>query len=206
MGYVFRAAEQVASDSPGCSERLRVDSPSSATPARVAQDTGPTARGRSAQELIDFPDRRCHAFFMLLVHATTVEINGQGVLIRGPSGSGKSDLAIRLIDGGARLVSDDQTELCPGEGGVVARAPEAIAGLLEVRGLGIVTLPHRASAPLVLVIDLVAEEVIERIPAPDSVEFLDHRVRRLTLAPFQASAAAKVRLAMLSATRDIMRS
>ena len=60
---------------------------------------------------------------MLLVHGTTVEIAGQAVLIRGPSGSGKSDLALRLIDGGAQLVADDQTELSPRDGRLVASAP-----------------------------------------------------------------------------------
>ena len=143
---------------------------------------------------------------MLLVHGTTVEIAGQGVLIRGPSGSGKSDLALRLIDGGAQLVADDQTELSPQGGRVVARAPDTIAGLLEVRGLGIVTVPHRSWAPLALVVDLVGEDQVERLPEAGRAGFLGFSVPRMVLAPFQVSAAAKVRLAILSATRDIMRS
>ncbi len=143
---------------------------------------------------------------MLLVHGTTVEIAGQGVLLRGPSGSGKSDLALRLIDGGAQLVADDQTELSPQGGRVVARAPDTIAGLLEVRGLGIVHMAHRAWAPLALVIDLVGEDRMDRLPEADRAEFLGFSVPRMTLAPFQISAAAKVRLAVLSATRDIIRS
>jgi serine kinase of HPr protein (carbohydrate metabolism regulator) len=143
---------------------------------------------------------------MLLVHATTVEIGGQGVLIRGPSGSGKSDLALRLIDGGAQLVADDQTELIVQEARLMARAPETICGLLEVRGLGILRLPHAGGVPLALVVDLVEAAAIERLPEPCWTDILGATVQRMDLAPFEASAAAKVRLAMLSATRDSVRS
>ncbi len=143
---------------------------------------------------------------MLLVHASTVEIDGLGVLIRGPSGSGKSDLAIRLIDGGAALVADDQTGLTVEDGRIVARSPDTIAGLLEIRGLGIVSLPHRAGVPLALVIDLVDGCAVERLPEPSLAHFLGLAIPRMDLAPFEASAAAKVRLAILSAKRDIMRS
>ena len=88
---------------------------------------------------------------MLLAHATTVLVDGTGVLLRGPSGSGKSDLALRLIDGGARLVADDQTALAVENGVLVAHPPRSIAGRLEVRGLGIVTVPWAPSAPIGLV-------------------------------------------------------
>ena len=141
---------------------------------------------------------------MQLVHGTTVDILGHGVLIRGPSGSGKSDLALRLIDGGARLVADDQTGLSLRDGLVEARAPAAIAGLLEVRGLGILRLEVCGSSVLALVVDWVGEDEVERLPEPEQVNFLGVCLPRLALAPFQSSAAAKVRLAVLSATRDIM--
>lgn len=141
---------------------------------------------------------------MILHHATTVEITGLGVLIRGPSGSGKSDLALRLIEGGAVLVADDQTRLAREGDVVMARPPETIAGLLEVRGLGIVRMPHRAATPLALVVDLVAAERVERLPEPALAEILGLSLPRLELAPFQISAAAKVRLAVASANRDIM--
>lgn len=142
---------------------------------------------------------------MHLVHATSVEIGGHAVLIRGPSGSGKSDLALRLIDGGATLVADDQSAVSHDGGRLFVSAPEAIAGLLEVRGLGIVRLSHRGRAPLALVVDLVAAKDVERLPEPSAAQLMGVMVPRVALAPFEASAPAKVRLAMLSATRDIMR-
>src|SRR3546814_14236208 len=74
---------------------------------------------------------------MQTVHATTVALDGTGVLLRGPAGSGKSDLALRLIDQGARLVADDRTALALEGGRIIARAPETIAGRTEVRGLEI---------------------------------------------------------------------
>ena len=89
---------------------------------------------------------------MIRVHGTTVALQGEGVLLRGPSGSGKSDLALRLIDAGARLVADDQTELKRAADGLVARSPAAIAGRIEVRGVGILDVPTVASAPLRLVV------------------------------------------------------
>ena len=71
------------------------------------------------------------------VHGTCIAIDGAGVLLRGPSGCGKSDLALRLIDGGAVLVADDRVSLEARAGDLVASAPDALAGLLEVRGVGI---------------------------------------------------------------------
>jgi serine kinase of HPr protein (carbohydrate metabolism regulator) len=142
---------------------------------------------------------------MHLVHATCVEIGGHAVLLRGPSGGGKSDLALRLIDGGAMLVADDQTAISVEGGRLFASVPDTIAGLIEVRGLGIVRLPYRSRAPLALVVDLVAAKDVDRLPEPSSAVLLGIMLPRLALSAFEASAAAKVRLAMPSATRDIMR-
>jgi serine kinase of HPr protein (carbohydrate metabolism regulator) len=143
---------------------------------------------------------------MLLVHGTTVEIEGKAVLIRGPSGSGKSDLALRLMDRGALLVADDQTELAAKDGRLIASAPAAIAGLVEARGVGVVRVPHRPWAPLALVVDLVRPDRVERLPEAVAASFLGQEVPLLHLAAFEASTPAKVRLAVLSPTRDIIRS
>lgn len=78
------------------------------------------------------------------IHASCVAIGTHGVLLLGPSGSGKSDLALRLIDEGAKLVADDRTILFIKNGALHAKAPASIRSLLEIRGLGIVALPVRA--------------------------------------------------------------
>src|SRR5262249_59747688 len=96
----------------------------------------------------------------------------RAVLIRGPSGSGKSDLGLRLIDAGARLVADDQSELQRHGEFVIVRSPAAIAGLIEVRGVGIVRVESLAEAPLALIADLLPPDAIERLPARASERLL----------------------------------
>lgn len=132
----------------------------------------------------------------LLQHATCVALEGQGILLRGPSGSGKSDLALRLIDEGAILVADDQTELFLAEGRLCARAPGSIAGQLEVRGLGIVAQPRLAEAPLALIVDLVPGAAVERLPEERQETLLGVTLPAIQLDPFPASAVAKLRLAL----------
>jgi len=124
-----------------------------------------------------------------------VLLSGTGVLLRGPSGCGKSDLALRLIDGGARLVADDQVLVSPGPAAPAASAPPTLHGLLEVRGLGILRFAAADEAPLGLLVDLVGPERVERLPEIEEEDVLGVPVRRIALAPFHASAAAKVRLA-----------
>jgi HPr kinase/phosphorylase len=94
------------------------------------------------------------------IHGSCAARGGAGVLLLGPPGSGKSDLLLRLLDRGFVLVADDCVEVEGGE----AWAPPALAGLLEVRGLGIVRMAHAARARLVLAVDLGARP--ERLPAP----------------------------------------
>jgi serine kinase of HPr protein (carbohydrate metabolism regulator) len=137
------------------------------------------------------------------VHATCVALRHgrtwRGVLLRGPSGAGKSDLALRLIEAGARLVADDRTALRRAGGAVMASAPAAIAGLIEVRGLGIRRLARGqllARAPVVLLVDLVPPAAIERLPEPAREALLGVDLPVLRLAPFEASACAKLRLAV----------
>jgi HPr kinase/phosphorylase len=130
------------------------------------------------------------------MHATAVAIDGRAVLLRGPSGSGKSDLALRLIDAGARLVADDQSELRRCGGALLVRAPAPIAGLFEVRGLGILRLDTLAEAPVGLVAELVMAERIDRLPPRRAEVILGVAVPLIEIAPFEASAAAKLRLAL----------
>lgn len=141
---------------------------------------------------------------MIRVHGTAVAVDGVGVLIRGIPGAGKSDLALRLLDAGAVLVADDQVEIAAEDGGLTARVPEAIAGLIEVRGLGIFRLPH-APARLGLVVDLVAGALVERLPEAAETVFLGIALPRIVLDPGPASAAAKVRLAARAAAGSIMK-
>ena len=134
---------------------------------------------------------------MTLIHATVVADpeNGRAVLLRGPPGSGKSDLALRLIDLGWRLVADDQVAIEARVERLIARSPAVIAGRIEVRGLGIMAVPHMDEATIVLVIDLVAPETIERLPEPARYALAGIDLPLIRLAPFEASATAKVRLA-----------
>ena len=128
------------------------------------------------------------------VRGTCVEVEGLGVLFRGPAGSGKSDLALRLIDGGARLIADDYTELSPENATLMARAPDTIRYLLEVRGVGVLKIGGASQAELGVVIDLVTADQVERLPEDESIELLGIRVPLFRLAPLEASSPAKVRL------------
>lgn len=133
---------------------------------------------------------------MAPVHASCVALGDRGVLLRGAPGAGKSDLALRLIDAGATLVSDDRVALDDGDGALLASPPARLAGLLEVRGLGIVAMAYTDRCPVHLAVDLVAPEVVERMPEADSVVLRGHRIARVVLAPFEASTPAKVGLAL----------
>jgi HPr kinase/phosphorylase len=111
------------------------------------------------------------------VHASCVLMGGAGegfgappyagILLKGSSGSGKSDLALRLIGGGGTLVADDRTELFLDGTALAARAPRGLAGLLEIRGMGIVELPHAPTAHIALVVELAHPAQIARLPEPD---------------------------------------
>jgi len=142
------------------------------------------------------------------MHATCVDIGGWGVLIQGPPGSGKSDLALRLIDapgGGlsgrqhsAVLVADDQTVLTLNAGELWARPPKAIEGLIELRGLGILKVPYRKQAVLRLIVTLTLGDAVPRLPYPHDLttEILTVKLLNLRLDPQLASAPARVRAAL----------
>lgn len=133
---------------------------------------------------------------MTLIHATCVAVAGVGVLIRGPSGAGKSDLALRLIDGGATLVSDDYCNVAAEGGRLLVTPPPNIAGKMEVRGYGIVTLTHQNSAVVGLVVDLAQEADIERMPEQQSCTIEGVALPRLAVYAFAASAPAKIRVVL----------
>src|SRR4051794_40356062 len=128
---------------------------------------------------------------MILLHASCVAVDGLGVLIRGPSGSGKSDLALRLIDDGAELVADDYCEVVKENGRLVAKAPSLIAGRMEVRGHGIVSLPHRDTAEIGAVIDLAPWREIERLPEESTCTIAGMVLPWIRLDPTTVSAAAR---------------
>jgi serine kinase of HPr protein (carbohydrate metabolism regulator) len=137
------------------------------------------------------------------IHASCVAIGARGVLLLGPSGAGKSDVALRLIDGGAKLVADDRTVLFAQKGALHARAPASIAGLLEIRGVGIVKLPVRARVKIALVVRLGREGA--RLPEPVFYEFLKTRTPQITLDGRFASTPARIRAALAAFSRGTFR-
>ena len=148
----------------------------------------------------------------MLVHGTCVALGPKAALLRGGSGAGKSDLALRFLalppERGLEpmLVADDQVEIeVSGIGSLTASPPATLAGKIEVRGLGILDVPHLASAALVLAVDLVAPESVPRMPAENAekASFAGISLPLLRLAPFEASAPFKLKLALLSASLQL---
>jgi serine kinase of HPr protein (carbohydrate metabolism regulator) len=129
------------------------------------------------------------------LHASTVALDGRAVLICGPSGAGKSDLALRLLDRGFVLVSDDQTIVRKDKGRVLAAAPPAIQGKLEIRGIGIVEMETVNDVPVALVVELSSD--VQRMP-DDSRDrlLLDVRIPLVTIDARTASAPSKVAVAL----------
>ncbi len=134
------------------------------------------------------------------LHGTCIAIETDqgplGALLRAAPGGGKSDLAFRLINKGAKLVADDQVELSNENGIVMARPPENLKGSLEVRGFGVAAVPHVERAPIALVVDLVAADEVERLPPDRTVTLAGQAVPVISLAAFEASAEDKVLLAL----------
>ncbi len=147
------------------------------------------------------------------LHGTCVCVAGTGVLLIGSSGSGKSDLALRLIDSGGvhgdagnlpRLVSDDRVIVQAVGTTVMARPPDGLAGRLEVRGVGVLRVPCLAEAVIGLVVRLVPPAEVPRMPDRDASKFsvCGFDLPLLCLAPFEASAPAKIKAAVHAMVND----
>ena len=130
------------------------------------------------------------------VHASAVALEGRAVLITGPSGSGKSDLALRLLDRGFALVSDDQTIVRREGDRLIAKAPATISGKLEIRGIGIVEMEAVSDVPIAMLVDLTSE--IQRLPPDDRRErpVLGISIPLISVDALTASAASKVALGL----------
>jgi serine kinase of HPr protein (carbohydrate metabolism regulator) len=116
-----------------------------------------------------------------------------GVLLQGPSGAGKSDLALRALDGGFRLVADDRVLLWAAEGKLYGRAPDALKGLIEIRGVDVAVVEPLAFCEVSLVAQMGTPE---RLPDPATETILGVTVQRLIVAAFEASAPAKLSRAL----------
>ena len=128
------------------------------------------------------------------IHVSSVAIGGRAVLIGGRSGAGKSDLALRLIDRGASLISDDYTFVRRVQGQALASAPERIAGKIEMRGVGIVEMAAVADVPVALYVDLSGEPV--RLPEADRLTIAGIAIPSIALDGHQVSAPLKVEAAL----------
>lgn len=158
--------------------------------------TGPMSEAMPTSTLLPTPaaDGEEEARPPRAVHGTAVAWHGKGILLLGPSGSGKSDLALRLIDAGAVLVADDLVRLAADGSRLVAR-PHGTAGLLELRGQGIFRLPAVAAAAVDLVVRLEPPaDPGERLPAAETFGLAGLSLPVARLDPFAASAVARLRL------------
>jgi serine kinase of HPr protein (carbohydrate metabolism regulator) len=142
----------------------------------------------------------------ILRHATCIDLGGKGILLLGPPGSGKSSLALQLIDSPghglgeellrARLVADDQVVISARSGCLLATAPEALRGLIEVRGIGILKLLPLQSTKLALAVELAKPAATERLPEPRSIELLGLALPVIGLDAGLAAAPARLRAAI----------
>lgn len=135
---------------------------------------------------------------MANIYASCVSYYGKGILIRGKSGSGKSDLCLRLImNKGCILVGDDRVDVFEKKGKLKAYGIKTIANMLEVRGVGLAHFPAKKSENISLVVDLVEDfNKIERYPEPEYEEIEGVKIPKIKICPFEVSAAEKIILAL----------
>ena len=131
------------------------------------------------------------------VHATAISLPAGGVLLTGPSGAGKSSLAYRLIAShAARLVADDRVRLVAHDNSLFAEPPARLAGLIEVRGIGILRMDYLASAQLDLAVDLVGADAVPRIAEPHYLESKGRHLPLIRLHAFDSDIHAKIDVAL----------
>ena len=138
------------------------------------------------------------------LHATCVSWRNGGILLTGPSGSGKSDLALRMIRAGALLVADDQVIVQADNGRLIAGPPARLAGRIEVRGLGILPVPHKPQDQVEIIIEMAARrDEVDRLPAPRTRTELGIALPCRRLYPFDDSTLIKLDLALALARGEI---
>lgn len=121
----------------------------------------------------------------------------KGILLLGPSASGKSDLALRLIDAGAALIADDQVHLVREDGRLLASPPARLAGMIELRGIGIMRVPYQP-APLDLAVDLVLPATAEQLPEPETITYLGVDLPKIGLDARASSAVARIKMVLFA--------
>jgi len=129
------------------------------------------------------------------IYASAVSVNGNGILLIGESKSGKSDLTLRLLHDGAELIADDRTVLKKKGTTVYAFPNPEIKGLVEVRGVGLITFPFTENIPVAAAFTLINKEE-ERAVETDYREIMGIKIPTWKINPFYASAAIKVKLAL----------
>ena len=147
---------------------------------------------------------------MPTIHATTVDVEGMGILIEGEAGSGKTSLGFAIVEKAraegraACFVSDDRTIVIADERGELeASAPPAIAGMAELRGFGIVRVEHVPCTRLVLALRLVADDQIERMPEPAWRDFAHGRLPLALVPARHESASVRIAFAFLARLREM---
>jgi len=130
----------------------------------------------------------------MLIHASCVHWNGKGVLFIGPSGSGKSDACLQIIQAGGFLIADDQTELTAADGVLTASCPTTIYGKMEIRGVGILPVEKvRPQTPIDLIVQIVSLDKMERMPDEKTETLMGVCLPKIDLCPFEISFLAKLK-------------
>jgi len=143
-----------------------------------------------------------------VLHATTIALwrggAWRGVLLRGASGTGKSSLALCALERGWRLVADDRTLVWASGGALFGRAPATLAGLMEARGLGVLSAPRLDHAQIVLAVDLVGDPgALERLPEPAGISLAGADLPLIRLWPHEPAATAKLALCVAGAATPL---